>query len=157
MNLYLDKPSFIGYLDEDFDTTITTSEAYHQQLEFLDESESYTIQYSNTLKNQISKSLVLKFELTDKQFENIISILSGFIYIEKENDCELKGIKVSSSEEDEVVFYRKSDNGISLLSIDSDGDILYNFTGFKIGFLTERYICGENIDFEKLIYSFLSR
>lgn len=157
MNLYLENPSIVGYLDEDFDTTITTSEAYHQQLEVLDESESFTIHYSNTLKNQISKSLLLKFELSDNHLENIISILLAIVQIEEESDCELKGIKVSASEEDEIVFYRKSQNGISILSIDSDGDILYNFTGFKTGFFTERFVYGENTDIEKLIYSFLSR
>lgn len=157
MSLYHDSTTIMGYLDEDFDSTITTSEAYHRQLEVLDESESFTIHYSNTLKKQISQSLLLKFELSALQFESIISILVAIIQIEDKCDCELKDIKISSSEDEEIVFHRKSQNGISILSIDSDGDILYNFTGFKTGFVTERYIYGENTDFEKLIYSFLSR
>lgn len=157
MNLFLDTSTTSNYSDDIYNDTITTSEAYTKRFESFDEYESITIQYKNSLKNQISQALLLKFELSNEQLESLLSFLYAIIEIEQTCECEIKGIQVTSSIENEIVFYRKSLLGVSLLSIDSDGDLLFNFTGFKTGFTTESYNYGEVADFEKLIYNFLSR
>lgn len=147
----------IDYPEEDYYSTITTSEAYNKGLEILNDNESITTHYNNSLKNRISQALLLTFELTDNQLRALLSFILAIAKIEQECNCELRDIDLTPSVENEIVFFRKSQLGVSILSIDSDGDLLLNFTGFKTGFETDRYIFGEEIDFEKLIYNFLSR
>jgi hypothetical protein len=149
-------PSISSPSDNYFDS-FTTSEAYNEKLEILDETESVTTQYNKTLKNQISQALLLTFELTTPQFDTLIDFVFAIVKIEQECDCKFNGIGVTPSVENEIVFHRKSQQGISTISIDLDGDILLNFTGFKKGFETERYQFGVVNDFEILVYHFLAR
>ncbi len=158
MNYLAEYDSVINSPIEGYENSITTGEAYNKNLESLNESDSATIQYnSSNLKKRISQSLLLNSEITEHQFQALVSFIMAIIEIEESCDCELKDIKVSPSVENEIVFYRKSIVGVSILSIDTDGDLLYNFTGYKNGFDTQRYPFNDQVDFEKLIYYFLSR
>lgn len=141
-----------------FENSFTTEEAYDDTLRDIDSSVlSTTIQYKRDIRNEISKALLLAEEITDAQFESFILFIRQLLEVELICPGLLNEISVTTSEESELIFYRKTQSGVYFLSIDSDGDILLNFTGYKLGFETTRYNFGNEIDFENLVYHFLVR
>lgn len=147
-----------GYTNElDIHSSITTSQAYNENLNYIDEDEIVTIYYRNTITNQLKHLLFLNYDPTENQINALLDILFEFFKIEDLGANILGKIDISDSVENEIVFSRSSTLGVTLLSIDSDGDLLFNFTGFKNGFDTKHYSYTEEIDFENLIYLFLSR
>lgn len=158
MNSLLHKGSVIGLQEECYYyNTVTTSEAYNKQLEDLAENDSITLQYGNNLESKISQLQLLAFEISKEQLETLLQFIYALIKLEETYDLEFEGIEMTSSLENEIIFFRKSLLGISMISVDHDGDLLFNFTGFKSGFDTKRFSFGDNIDFEQLIYHFFSR
>ena len=116
-----------------------------------------TIKYIDDFVGKIFTASLNLNEITDVQFRSLLEIVAHLHYIEEQcQNCLTKDIDVVASVEGEFCFYRKSEKGLSLLSIDEDGDILFNFTGYKEGFLTNRYNESNSIDFEKIVYDFLS-
>lgn len=150
--------SVSSYTDElNINSSITTSDAYNESLSLIDEDQIVTVNYSNSISNQIKHLLFLNCDPTDFQLNTLFVVLEEFLKVEKIGANILGKFNISGSVEDEIVFTRTSALGVTLLSIDSDGDILFNFTGFKSGFDTRRYLYNEETDFENLIYIFLSK
>lgn len=88
-----------------------------------------------------------------RTFQSFIDTLSNIlqtIYPEKVD------INFIISQENEICVYRKSQEGISMISIDEDGDGFYNFTGYTSGFDTI-FFDNDSCDCEHVTYKFLSK
>jgi hypothetical protein len=93
-------------------------------------------------------------KINKKQKAKVISFLEVFEDIIEQNHVKtINGVK---SNDDEICIYRKSDDGISMIAIDEDGDGFYNFTGYKDG-LETIFFENENPDIETITYKFFSK
>lgn len=101
-------------------------------------------------------NVFLKYNfINDEQRKNLQCFFIGLSSVLKTIDPEKLRINDDSiTEEEDVVFWRESHKGISKLFFTKYGQIIYNFNGNdgkKI-----RGIFENDVDFEKLLYRFLS-
>lgn len=113
---------------------------------------SYKSNYLNTLIVQACSFP----SITDKQKSIILSFFESIKVIAGNIHPETLKIHISKSNDEEICIYRKSDDGISMIAIDEDGDGFYNFTGYQDG-LETTFFENERCDFEKLTYNFLTK
>lgn len=156
-NYYTINPSFDLNADAvlDLGYSETVGSLYEQQTEST--VGALTIKYIHDFASKIFTASLKLEEITEPQFDSLLHIVSHLHDTEEKcQNCLTKDIDIVASVEGEFCFYRKTEKGVSLLSIDKDGDILFNFTGYKEGFRTNQYFFVDEVDYEKIIYNFLA-
>lgn len=113
---------------------------------------SYKSNYLNTLIIQAWSYP----SITEKQKSMVLGFFESIKVIAENIHPETLQIRISKSNDEEICIYRKSDNGISMIAIDEDGDGFYNFTGYQNGLYTT-FFENEKCDFEKLTYNLLTK
>ncbi len=116
-----------------------------------------TTSYQSDYLNILCFQAFQKCSFTSLQKETFIAFFDIFEDISKTIHPEKLHIKITQSQDSEICIYRKTENGISMISIDDDGDGFYNFTGYERGVTTVFFDCDESHSFEKLTYQFLSK
>lgn len=100
-------------------------------------------------------SIITKYTfLNNVQIQNFEGFLKSLSRLLITIDPNKLKISVDSVEEVDLVLWRESNNGISMITFDEFGQIAYNYNG-KDG----KKIKGtfdQNIDMEKLLYKFIS-
>jgi len=156
MNYYPNEISFDSYEGEvaDLGYAETVGSYYEEQAEST--LGALTIKYIKDFSSKVLTALVKIEDTTKEQFNTLLKVVLELHLTEiKCGNCLTKNVNVVASVENEFCFYRKTEKGVSMLVIDVDGDILFNFTGYNEGFVTKRSYY-DSIDHEKIIYDFLS-
>ncbi|SHI37727.1 hypothetical protein [Flavobacterium terrae] len=135
----------------------------------LKQSELFRDEYVNSEINQVHtfnelsvsdlddwyNSILMKFSfLNEIQVKNIQGFLKALGYVLGEIDPNKLEISLDSVEDSDLMLWRESNHGISMITFDEYGQIVYSFIG-KNG----KKIKGtfdQNIDMEKLLYKFIS-
>lgn len=128
--------------------------------------------YSDNINGKIKGTLTTSYEsnylsalvkqafgystITEKQKKIIFGFFESIKVIAENIHPETLQIHVSKSSDEEIRLYRKSDDGISMITIDEDGDGFYNFTGYQNDLITI-FFENETCDFEKLTYHLLTK
>ncbi|WP_417369642.1 hypothetical protein [Gelidibacter japonicus] len=100
-------------------------------------------------------SILTKYSfLNNLQIKNFQNFLLSLTYVLGEIDPNKLKIKVDSIEDSDLLLWRESDNGISMITFDDLGQVVYNYLG-KNGKKTKG-IFNQNVDMEKLLYKFIS-
>jgi hypothetical protein len=69
--------------------------------------------------------------LTNEQISVVRKISTFLKSLIEKNEFLLPQVKIDKATDDEVVIYRTSENGIYDIVIDTDGDIMVSFSGYK--------------------------
>jgi hypothetical protein len=100
-------------------------------------------------------SILTKYDfLNDIQIKNFQNFLMSLKTLLDIIDPEKLKINDSSVEESDLLLWRESNNGMSMITFDEFGQIAYNYIG-KDG-RKIKGIFDQNIDMEKLLYKFIS-
>lgn len=100
-------------------------------------------------------SILTKYDfLNTIQVTNFQSFLNSLDYVLTEIDPNKLKISVDSVEDSDLMLWRESDNGISMITFDEFGQVVYNYLG-KNG-KKIKGIFDQNVDMEKLLYKFIS-
>jgi hypothetical protein len=114
---------------------------------------SLTAIYGNDLSGQFAK-IYQKMSIPEDQYNVFFDIVQKLIEIEILQKCTCN-IRIEEATDDEIVLSRRTQDGLSLISINPFGDIMVNFSGYtkdnKIIFYEK-----TNYDPENLVYGFLS-
>lgn len=92
--------------------------------------------------------------LNDVQIKNFQSFILSLEYVLGEIDPNKLKINVDSVEDSDLLLWRETENGLSMITFDDLGQIAYNFVG-KNG-KKAKGIFDQNVDMEKLLYKFIS-
>lgn len=115
-------------------------------------SGSLTTSYGNDKESRLNK-IIQQNDVSLEQVNVLRSLLLQIVKIEKDNNTTFN-IDINSAQDDEVVISKKSDNGLSLISVNSYGDIMTLCSGYlekkNINFFEY-----ENYDPEQTVYTFL--
>lgn len=121
-------------------------------------SGAITTQYVRDLKHKVKRAITKAGGAITEPQKEVLSMVIAYI-LDLEAYCGSilsKYLRIEYSVEDEYCIYRKSTRGVSLIAIDTDGDLMFNFTGYNGEFQTDRYTFQE-LDLEAVTYSFLSK
>lgn len=100
-------------------------------------------------------SIVTKYAfLNIEQINNFQEFLKSLSHLLITIDPNKLEISVDSVEETDLLLWRESSNGISMITFDKFGQIAYNYNG-KDGKKVKGTF-DQNIDMEKLLYKFIS-
>lgn len=143
------------YFGDSFGGTILFEEDYTKNISIL--SGALTTSYQSDYLNSLCHEAFKDYSFTDLQKQTFTSFFDVFEDISKSQHPDKLKIKIVKSQDAEICIYRKSKEGISLISIDDEGDGFYNFTGYKDGTDTIFFNSDETSNFENLIYKFLTK
>lgn len=136
---------------------------------FLRQSELFGQDYENTEIKHIHTFNDLSVSDLDDWFnsiqtkydflnENQIKNFQGFVvkldFVLSQIDPNKLKINVDSVEDSDLLLWRESDNGISMITFDEFGQIAYNYVG-KNG-KKVKGVFNHDVDMEKLLYKFIS-
>lgn len=100
-------------------------------------------------------SIQIKYNfLNDIQRANFLKFVEALNYVLKNIDPKRLQINVDIVEGVDLILWRKSLNGLSIITFDEYGQIAYNYTdkdGKKI-----KGVFDQDVDMEKLLYRFIS-
>ncbi|WP_339893968.1 hypothetical protein [uncultured Algibacter sp.] len=100
-------------------------------------------------------SVLTKFdflnEIQIKSFQNFVIKLN---YVLRQIDPNKLKINDDSVEDSDLLLWRESDKGISMITFDEFGQIAYNYVG-KNG-KKVKGVFNQDVDMEKLLYKFIS-
>lgn len=132
------------------------SELFGNDYKDLNNNTTYTFtELSISNLDDWQNSLLQKHSfLNQLQIENLQNFLMSLSKIlETINPEKLKINDDVLIEEDELILWRESNQGISKLFFDTFGQITYTFNGFNGG--KKRGVFDSNVEMEKLLYRFL--
>lgn len=92
--------------------------------------------------------------LNENQIKNFQNFIKKLDFVLTAIDPNKLKINVDSVEESDLLLWRESDKGMSMITFDEYGQIAYNYLG-KNG-KKIKGIFDENVDMEKLLYKFIS-
>ena len=90
-------------------------------------------------------------EIQIKSFQNFVIKLN---YVLRQIDPNKLKINDDSVEDSDLLLWRESDKGISMITFDEFGQIAYNYVG-KNG-KKVKGVFNQDVDMEKLLYKFIS-
>lgn len=139
-----------------------TTDQYYQ--EYYNESQlnnplsSFTTNYLVNFVTKVIKAFLELEEASPRQLNTLLDFMFQLHSIEHACNADLnKKIEVVHSVEDEVCFYRKSENGVSMIAIDNDGDVFYSYIGYLSNSTSRRYYYKDvSSEMERIVYNFLS-
>lgn len=100
-------------------------------------------------------SILMKYSfLNEIQTTNFLNFLNSLCYVLSRIDPDKLKISVDSVEDSDLVLWRESDSGISMITFDNFGQIAYNYSG-KDGKKVKGTF-DQDVDMEKLLYKFIS-
>ena len=100
-------------------------------------------------------SILTKYDfLNEIQIKNFQGFLESLNRLLATIDPNKLKIRVDSVEDADLVLWRESENGISMITFDEFGQIAYNYIG-KDG-KKAKGTFDQNVDMEKLLYKFIS-
>jgi len=100
-------------------------------------------------------SVLTKYSfLNNIQIKNFQRFVVKLNYVLRQIDPNKLKINVDSVEESDLLLWRESDRGMSMITFDEFGQIAYNYLG-KDG-KKVKGVFDQNIDMEKLLYKFIS-
>lgn len=108
------------------------NDLYNSYLESELNEEFQSVYFSDHINN-LHKSIFIQFKgkLTDLQKKSLYLVFQEFDKIQKLIDPErLKEFKYCTSNENELLLYRKTNVGLSNLIIDEDGEVAFSFIPF---------------------------
>ena len=143
------------YFGDSFGGTILFENNYIKNTDKLEGT--LTTSYQSDYLNSLCYEAFKNYSFTDLQKQTFTSFFDIFEDISKTIHPDKLNIKIVQSQDAEICIYRKSKGGISMIAIDDDGDGFYNFTGYEDGMSTVFFDFDESINFENLIYQFLSK
>lgn len=99
--------------------------------------------------------ILVKYDfLNELQIKNFLNFLSSINYLLTTIDPNKLKINDTTVENTDLMLWRESDNGMSMITFDIFGQIAYAYIG-KDG-KKVRGTFDQNIDMEKLLYKFIS-
>jgi len=136
---------------------------------FLRQSELFGEEYKKIEKKDINtfndlsisnlddwfNSISIKYNfLNNLQIKNFQAFLESLNYVLSKIDPNKLKILDDSVEDSDLILWRESNFGISMITFDELGKIAYNFIGKKGRKI--KGIFDSNVDMEKLLYKFIS-
>jgi hypothetical protein len=111
-----------------------------------------TTSYGNDLEGQLNKT-IQKSNVTDNQLSALQVLVTTLLELEKINSTSFN-TRIEVATDNEIVISRRSSNGISIISVDSFGDIMVNFAGYVLAGKTNFYDFSD-YDPEAVVFDFL--
>ncbi len=136
---------------------LAQSEIFGQNYEELaDEKDvpAFSSVYHKNINNIYNSIIYENTDLTDFQTNSLKNIFDSLNEISKEIDPYRLEFDFYFNNDDELLLFRESENGLTNLIINPEEDIAFSFIG-KSGEKTLNFFT-ENDDFEKLAFNFLA-
>lgn len=140
------------------DLLLKESELYgktYEKNDFNFSSPTYNDLSVHTLGDWLN-SLTTSYNLTYLQHKNLNLLINALGFVLKTIDpIRIKDIQTMILEDTDLLFWRETKKGVSELTLEDDGGVVFRSTDRKTGKM-QKGIFDEEIDFQKLLFKFLA-